>query len=47
LVETISKPPYKLLESRNLKLKTLTELRRQSPAEMELLRRAYVKMMEG
>ena len=44
---TLLDPPHKLLESRNLKLKTLTELRRQSPAEMELLRRAYVKMMEG
>ncbi len=44
---TLLDPPYKLLESRNLKLKTLTELRRQPPAEMELLRRAYVKMMEG
>ena len=44
---TLLDPPHKLLESRHLKLKTLTELRRQSPAEMELLRRAYVKMMEG
>ena len=44
---TLLDPPHKLLESRNLKLKTLTELRRQSPAEMELLRRAYVKVMEG
>lgn len=44
---TLLDPPHKLLESRNLKLKTLTELRRQSPAELELLRRAYVKVMEG
>ena len=44
---TLLDPPHKLLESRHLKLKTLTELRRQSPAEMELLRRAYVKVMEG
>jgi hypothetical protein len=44
---TLLDPPHKLLESRHLKLKTLTELRRQSPAELELLRRAYVKVMEG
>ncbi len=44
---TLLDPPYKLLESRHLKLKTLTELRRQSPVELELLRRAYVKVMEG
>lgn len=44
---TLLDPPHKLLKSRNLKLKTLTELRRQSSAELELLRRAYVKVMEG
>ena len=44
---TLLDPPHKLLESRNLKLKTLTELRRQSPVELELLRLAYVKVMEG
>ncbi len=40
-------PPHKLLQSRDLKLRTLPELRGRPPAEMELLRRAYVKMMEG
>jgi hypothetical protein len=44
---TLLDPPHKLLESRHCKLKTLTELRRQSPVELELLRRAYVKVMEG
>ncbi len=44
---TLLDPPHKLLESRNLKLKTLTELRRQSPVELELLRRAYIAVMEG
>ena len=40
-------PPHKLLQSRDCKLKTLPELRGRSPAEMELLRRAYVKVMES
>jgi hypothetical protein len=40
-------PPHKLLQSRDLKLRTLPELRGRPSAEMELLRRAYVKMMEG
>ena len=44
---TLLDPPHKLLESHNLKLKRLTELRRQPAAEMELLRRAYIKMMES
>lgn len=44
---TLLDPPHKLLASRHCKLKTLTELRRQSPVELELLRRAYVKVMEG
>ena len=40
-------PPHKLLQSRDCKLKTLPELRGRPPAEMELLRRAYVKVMES
>lgn len=40
-------PPHKLLQSRNCKLKTLPELRGRPPAEMELMRRAYVKVMES
>lgn len=40
-------PPHKLMASRECKLKTLPELRGRPPAEMELLRRAYVKVMEG
>lgn len=40
-------PPHKLIQSRYCKLKTLTELRGRPPAEMELLRRAYVKVMES
>lgn len=40
-------PPHKLLQSRDCKLKTLMELRGRPPAEMELLRRAYVKVMES
>lgn len=40
-------PPHKLLESRACKLKTLPELRGRPPAEMELLRRAYVQVMES
>jgi hypothetical protein len=38
-------PPHKLLESRGCKLRTLPELRGRPPAEMELLRRAYTKVM--
>ncbi|PPD38633.1 MAG: hypothetical protein CTY16_19895 [Methylobacter sp.] len=40
-------PPHKLLQSRVCQLKTLPELRGRPPAEMELLRRAYVKVMES
>jgi hypothetical protein len=40
-------PPHKLIQSRDCKLKTLMELRGRPPAEMELLRRAYVKVMES
>jgi len=38
-------PPHKLVQSRDLKLRTLPELRGRPPAEMELLRRAYAKVM--
>lgn len=40
-------PPHQLLQSRDCSLKTLPELRGRPPAEMELLRRAYVQVMEG
>ncbi len=40
-------PPHKLLQSRDCRLRTLPELRGRPPAEMELLRRAYVKVMES
>jgi hypothetical protein len=40
-------PPHKLMQSRDCRLRTLPELRGRPPAEMELLRRAYVKVMES
>lgn len=40
-------PPHKLMQSRGCRLRTLPELRGRPPAEMELLRRAYVKVMES
>lgn len=40
-------PPHKLLQSRECRLRTLPELRGRPPAEMELLRRAYVMVMES
>lgn len=40
-------PPHQLMQSRNCRMRTLPELRGRPPAEMELLRRAYTKMMEG
>lgn len=40
-------PPHKLMAARNCKMQTLTALMGRPPAEMELLRRAYVKVMEG
>lgn len=40
-------PPHKLLQSHACRLRTLPELRGRPPAEMELLRRAYVKVMES
>lgn len=39
-------PPHKLMQSRDCKLRTLPELRGRPPADMELLRRAYVQVME-
>lgn len=40
-------PPHKLMQSRECRLRTLPELRGRPPAEMELLRRAYIKVMES
>ncbi len=40
-------PPHKLLSNLECKMKTLPELRGRPPAEMELLRRAYLQVMEG
>jgi len=40
-------PPHQLLQSLNCRLRTLPELRGRPPAEMELLRRAYVQVMES
>lgn len=40
-------PPHRLMGERGCRMRTLPELRGRPPAEMELLRRAYVKMMEG
>jgi hypothetical protein len=44
---TLLDPPHKLMQQRNCRMRTLPELRGRPPAEMELLRRAYVKVMEG
>ncbi|MGZ0076666.1 hypothetical protein ACH5Y9_16835 [Methylomonas sp. BW4-1] len=40
-------PPHRLMQSLGCHMRTLPELRGRPPAEMELLRRAYTKMMEG
>lgn len=40
-------PPHRLMHSRGCRLRTLPELRGRPPTEMELLRRAYVKVMEA
>jgi len=40
-------PPHELMQKRDCKFRTLPELRGRPPAEMELLRRAYVTLMEG
>lgn len=44
---TLPDPPKQLMQSRDCFMRTLPELRGRPPAEMELLRRAYVKVMEG
>lgn len=44
---TLLDPPHQLMQARDCRMRTLPELRGRPPAEMELLRRAYVKMMEG
>ncbi|WP_333874683.1 hypothetical protein [Methylobacter sp.] len=38
-------PPHKLMQSRDCRMRTLPELRGRPPAEMEMLRRAYAKVM--
>ncbi|MDD5578158.1 MAG: hypothetical protein PHY16_02615 [Methylobacter sp.] len=38
-------PPHKLMQSRDCRMRTLPELRGRPPAEMDLLRRAYAKVM--
>lgn len=40
-------PPHQLMQSRDCRMRTLPELRNRPPAELELLRRAYVQVMEG
>jgi hypothetical protein len=40
-------PPHQLVESKGCQFRTLTQLRGQSPTEMELLRRAYAFIMES
>jgi hypothetical protein len=40
-------PPHKLMQTLGYRMKTLPELRGRIPTEMELLRRAYVKVMES
>lgn len=40
-------PPHKLMQQRECRMRTLPELRGRPPAEMALLRRAYIKVMEG
>jgi hypothetical protein len=40
-------PPHQLVESKDCRFRTLTQLRGQPPAEMELLRHAYAYIMES
>ncbi len=40
-------PPHGLMHRHDCRMRTLPELRGRPPAELELLRRAYVKVMEG
>ena len=44
---TLLDPPHALMVEKGAKLKTLTELRQSSPAELDLLRRAYATIMES
>ena len=44
---TLLDPPHALMAEKGAKLKTLTELRQSSPAELDLLRRAYAAVMES
>lgn len=40
-------PPHQLMNGKGCQMQTLTQLRGQPPAEMELLRRAYSLLMES
>lgn len=40
-------PPHQLMAVRQCKMQPLTALRGRPPAEMELLRKAYIQVMEG
>lgn len=40
-------PPHQIMQRCDCRMRTLPELRGRPPTEMELLRRAYVKVMEG
>ena len=44
---TVLDPPKHLMQARDCHMRTLPELRGRPPAEMELLRRAYVTVMGG
>lgn len=44
---TLLDPPHELMAERGCKMQPLTALRERPPAEMELLRRAYSKVMGG
>ncbi|MCX7085921.1 MAG: hypothetical protein NTY69_10340 [Methylococcales bacterium] len=44
---TLLDPPNALMTEKGAKLKRLTELRQSTPAELDLLRRAYATIMES
>jgi hypothetical protein len=44
---TLLDPPHQLMQSRQCKMQTLPALRNSHPAELELLRRAYIHAMES
>ena len=44
---TLLDPPHALMAEKGAKLKPLTALRQSSPAELDLLRRAYAVIMES